>query len=104
MTYEAIIAICSAEEEAERGAQLAQRNAREMIENAQKEGKDTVASTVARAESEIAHLMHAIHRKATEEAMELASTTANRQATLHVRAERRLDATAALIVERIVNA
>ena len=104
MSFEAIKTVCLAEEEAVHLVQLAQRNAQEMIDNAQKAGKETVTSTIARAESEIAHLIHAIDHKATEEALELASTTANRQATLHARAERRLDAAATLIVERIVNA
>ena len=103
MFLEAIIAISQAEHEASRAISLAQENADKAIEAAQTSGKDTVASTIARAEAEIAHLTRAMDQKAMEEAKELASTTANRQATLRARAERRLDEAAMLIVERIVN-
>jgi len=104
LSYEAIKIICLAEEEARRIIQLMQQNAVEAIESAERSGKETVASAVARAESEIAHLIHVMDNKATKEAAELASSTANRQATLRARAERRLDGAAELIVERIVNA
>lgn len=104
MSYEAIKTICLAEEEAHRLIQLAKRNAREAVESTEKAGKEAVANTLSRAETEIAHLTHAIDHKATQEAKELASTTANRQATLHARAQRRLNDAATLIVERIVNA
>jgi hypothetical protein len=76
--------------------------ARESIDEAENAGKAKVASTIARAESEIAHLIRASDQKATEQAKELASKTANRQATLRARAERRLD-DAELIIERIVS-
>ena len=95
--------ISQAEEEARKTIQLAQDNANAAIEAAHKSGKDTIASTVARAEYEINHLTQKMDHKATEEAMELASTVANRQATLRARAERRLEAASMIIVERIVN-
>jgi len=92
-----------AEEEARKTIQLAQDNANEVIKAAHQVGKDTIASTVARAEYEINHLTQTMDHKVTEEAMELASTIANRQATLRARAERRLEAASMIIVERIVN-
>jgi len=103
VSSEAIRIICAAEEEARQAIFAAREGAQEAVEEAHRAGKETVASTIARVEAEIAHLTRTMDHKATEEALELASTTANRQATLHARAERRLDAAAALIVERIVN-
>ena len=103
MLPETIKTIIQAEEEAHLAISLAQENAQAAIEAAHKEGKESITSTLARADSEIAHLTRTMDQKATEEAMELASTTANRQATLHARAERRLEAAATFIVERIVN-
>jgi V/A-type H+-transporting ATPase subunit G/H len=99
---EALELIGAAEEEAHQAKLLAQQNAQKAIEEAEKAGESTVASTLARAESEIAHLMRVSDQKATQHAIELASKTANRQATLRARAERRLDTAAQLIVERIV--
>ena len=103
MLPEIIKTISKAEEEARLEILLAHENAQAAIEAAHITGKDSIATTLARAESEIAHLTRTMDQKATEEAIELASTTANRQATLHARAERRLDAAATLIFERIVN-
>ena len=104
MVYlESIMAISQAEQEARQAISLAQENADKTIEAAQTAGNDTITSTIARAEAEIAHLTRIMDQKAMEEAMELASTTANRQATLRARAERKLDAAATLIVESIVN-
>jgi len=101
MCYEAIISVKAAEDEARQAKSLARRQSQEEIETAQRIGEGTVAATLTRAESEIAHLKHLADQKAAEQAVDLASTTANRQATLRARAERRLDSTAALIVERI---
>ena len=95
--------IKTAEEEARLTIMLAERTARQTVEEAIKAGKDSVESTLVRAESEIAHLRRYADKKAAAQAVELASTTANRQATLRARAERRLDEAAKLIVERILN-
>lgn len=103
MCLEAMKSIKTAEEEARLSIALAQRNARQTIDDAENAGKDSVASTLTRAESEIAHLKRYADQKAASQAVELASTTANRQATLRARADRRLDAAAQLIVERILN-
>ena len=104
MPLEAIKSISAAEDEARQAKLEAQQKAREAIEAAEKSGKAAVASAVARAETETADLKHLADQKAAENAVELASTTANRQATLRARAESRLDKAAQLIIERIVNA
>ena len=103
MSLEAIKSISAAEDEARQAKLSAQENAREAIEAAEKKGKDSVASSLARAESEIAHLIRTADQRAAEQAVELASTTANRQAAIRARAEGRIDKAARLIVERIVN-
>jgi len=103
LSLDAIIAIRATEEEARQEIQRAQEAAQQAIEAAHRDGKARVASTITRAEAEIAHLTRAMDNKATDEAMELASSTANRQATLLARADRRLDAAAMLIFERIVS-
>ena len=103
MSLEAIKSISAAEDEARRAKLDAQQKAREAVEAAEKAGKESVASAVLRAESEIAGLKHEADQKAEEHAVELASTTANRQAALRARAESRLDKAAQLIIERIVN-
>ena len=103
MSLEMIELICVAEEEARLTKQLAEQNAQDLMDKAERVGMEKVASTLARAESEIAHLIRVADQKATSEALELASTTANRLATQRARAERRLEIGAELIVERIVN-
>jgi hypothetical protein len=74
-----------------------------MIDKATKAGEEVVATTLVRAETEITHLRRKADQKAAEEAADLASTTANRQAALHARAERRMDSAAQLIIERMRN-
>jgi len=95
--------IKAAEDEARTAKILADQEALRMIDEAEKAGKEVVAKTIARAESEIAHLIRVSDQKATNDAIELASSTANREATLRARAERRLDTVAMQIVERIVS-
>jgi len=104
MSLEAIRIVCAAEEDARQARELAQRKAQEAIEETHRGGKESVASALARAESEIAYLVRVSDQKATKDAMELASQTANRQAAMQARAHRRLGAAAQVIYERIVNA
>jgi len=104
MSLKMIAAVCQAEEDARRAILLTERRAQVAIDEARIAGAETVEATLARADSEIACLMRASDQKATEEARELASSTANRLATMRARAERRLDSAARQIVERIVKA
>jgi len=104
MSLKMISVISQAEEEARQAILITDKKAREAIDEARIAGEETVSATLARADSEIAHMMRVSDHKATEEAKELASATANRLATMRARAERRLDAAARQIVERIVSA
>jgi len=103
MSMDAIKIIAEAEEEARQAHLHAREKAARSVADAEKAGEEAVAATLARAELEIAGLKRLSDQKATERAVELASTTANRQATLRARAEGRLEKAAALIVERIVS-
>ena len=103
LSLEAITSISAAEEEARQSKLVAQQKARESIEAAEKSGKESLAAAYIRAETEVAQLKRAADQKAADQAVELASTTATRQATLRARAEGRIDKAAQLIVERIVN-
>ena len=102
MLKEALSSICEAEAEADKRIIIAGENAQKSIEDAKEAGIAAIERTLARAETEIAHLTRLAELKATESAKELASKTANRKATIIARAERRLDTAAKLIVERIV--
>ena len=100
---DAIKSISAAEEDARQAKAAAVLSARAAVEAAEKAGKEAVASSVDRAETEIARLKRAADQQAADKAIELASTTANRQAALRARAEGRLEKAAQFIVERIVN-
>ncbi|MCL2227152.1 MAG: hypothetical protein FWB97_05940 [Oscillospiraceae bacterium] len=95
--------VCAVEDESRQAIVIAKQRAKDVADEACKAGEEAIEATLARAKSEIAHLMRASDQKATEQAKELASTTANKLATLRARGERRLEATAQHIVERIVN-
>jgi len=100
---DALRIICEAEKEAWDKIEKARQDAAEAASQADIAGKAAIERTLARAESEIAHLTRAAEKKVTGDALELASKTANRQATIRARAERRLEAAASYIVERIVS-
>ena len=103
MLPEMVQTILTAENEAHQIKLLVLQKSQEALDAAEKTGEAGLASTLERAENEIAHLNKISDKKAMTEAAELASTTANRLAALRVRAEKRLDAVARHIVERIVN-
>ena len=95
--------ILAAEYEANQVKLIVLNKSRDSIEKAIAEGEELVAASLARAESEINQLKKASDTKAMESAAELASSTANRLATMRARAEKRLDTVAQRIFERIVS-
>ena len=103
MLADSINQILAAEYEAIQVKFIVQEKSKESVDKTESEGKNSVASTLARAESEIEQLRKASDRKAMDDAAELASSTANRLATMRARADRRLDTVAQRIFERIVN-
>ena len=103
MLADSIKHILAAEYESNQVKLIVLNKSKETIEQAETEGKKSVATTLARAKSEIEILKKASDRKAMEAAVELASSTANRAATMRARAEKRMDTVAQRIFERIVN-
>ena len=103
MTADSIKYILAAEYEANQVKLIVLNKSKESIEQATKEGEESVASSLARAESEIEQLRKASDQKAMEAAAELASSTANRLATMKARADKRLDTVAQRIFERIIS-
>lgn len=103
MSLEAIKSIAAAEAQALQAKHAAKEKAAIAIAEAEKNGKETLEKTRAKAEAEVALLIRETDTKAAHFARELASSTANRQATLRARAEARLARTAQLIAERIVS-
>jgi len=95
--------VCAAEDESRQAVLTAKLKAKDAVNEAHAKGKESITLTKQRAKSEIAHLLRVADQKATEQAKELASTTANKLATGRARAERRLDDAATFIVERIVS-
>ncbi|MDR2599012.1 MAG: hypothetical protein LBC73_01900 [Oscillospiraceae bacterium] len=103
MPTDSIKYILAAEYEANQVKLIVHGRSQESINKAKEDGEKLVADSIARARSEIGQLKVASDRKAMEAALELASTTENRLATMRARAEKRLDAVAQRIFERIIN-
>jgi len=95
--------ILAAEYEANQVKLIVLNKSKDSIEQAKKEGEESVASSLARAKAELEQMQKIADRKAMTAASELASSTANRVATMRARAEKRLDTVAQRIFERIVN-
>ena len=103
MLSDSIKYILAAEYEANQVKLIVLNKSKETIEKAKADGEQSVKTTLARANVEIEQLKKQSDRKAMESASELASSTANRLATMRARAEKRLDTVAQRIFERIVN-
>ena len=103
MLADSIKYILAAEYEANQVKLIVLNRSKETIEKAKTDGEKTVVSTLNRAETEIEQLKKSSDHKAMESAAELASSTANRLATMRARAEKRLDVVAQRIFERIVS-
>ena len=103
LSASAIKQILTAEFEANQVKLIVHKRSIESVERVKAESEKTVAASKLKAETEIEHLKKTTDQKAMEYAAELASTTANRLATMSARAEKRLDTVAQRIFERIVN-
>ena len=103
MLADSIKQILAAEYEANQVKLIVLNKSKESIEQAKKDGEQSIESTRARAKAEIEHLKKTSDQKAMNSAAELASSTANRLATMRARAEKRLDTVAQRIYERIVS-
>ena len=103
MSLEAILAITKAEDKTRQLRNDAQAEAKRLIAQAQEDGEASVLAAAKKADEEIAELMRKAEEKAKADASELAQSNENKKAAMRVKAEKRLDKAAELIVERIVN-
>ena len=95
--------ILASEYEANQLKLIVLNKSKDSIEQAKLEGEESVKASLARAKTEIEQLQKTSDQKAMAAAAELASSTANRLATMRARAEKRLDTVAQRIFERIVS-
>ena len=102
MSFEAITNISQAENAAKVAVSYMEAQARQMLTDAENNGKAAVAQAIERAENEIAELRKQAAEKSKHEADDLSSTVENRKAGLRAIAESRLSEAANLVVERIV--
>ncbi len=103
MSLEAIETISKAEENAKKRKAEAALEAKRSVTAAETAGKAAMEAARKKAVEELATLNAKADGKAKADAMELASNTENKKASLRVRAESRLAQAADLIVERIVS-
>lgn len=102
MSFDAIASIAQAEDAAKVAVSYAEAQAKQMAADAEAAGKASIAAAVAKAESEIAELKRRTEQKAQGDAEKLSGSVENRKAVLRAAAEAKLEAAAALVVERIV--
>ena len=103
MSLEALDTIAVAEEKARQLRAAAQAEAAKMLEQTNEAVAIMLSAAEEKADGEIRELIRKADEKAKEDAAVLASKTRNREAGLTARAERKMDETVELIVERIVN-
>lgn len=100
---DAIKRVITAEYEANQVKLIVLNKSNESVAATKTECDKKLQETLARAKSEIEQLQKTTDRRAMDAAAELASSTANRLATMKARAEKRLDTVATRIFERIVS-
>ena len=103
MSFEAISNIAQAEAQAKSQIASAEVRAKQLAADAESAGKLAVEAAVQKAEAELKELSRQVNDKARGQAGDLAKKLENQKAALRARAEGKLDAAAAIVVERIVN-
>lgn len=103
MPADALKRILTAEYEANQVKLIVLGRSNDSVTATRQQCEESVAATLEKAKTEIEHLRHNTDKRALNAANELASSTANRLATMKARAEKRLDTVAQRIFERIVN-
>lgn len=102
MSFDAITSIAQAEDAAKVAVQYAQAQAKQMLADAEAEGKGEIDAALARAEKELRALRQKSDAKSVEDAKKLLNELETKKAVLQAGAEARLDAAAALVVERVL--
>ena len=103
MSLSAIKSITEAEESAKNAKLEAQAKMKRDAEQAEQDGRNSIANSLVQADGEIRHLKREAELKAEEYAKNLASNVSNKRAALAAHAESMLGKAADLIVERIVS-
>jgi len=93
--------ILATEYEANEVKRIILDKSKKSISQAKAEGENTIIEARSRADQEIVRLKQVADQNAMKAATDLASSTANRLATMHARSEKRMDAVAERIFERI---
>ena len=102
MSFDAITGIAQAEDAAKVAVQYAQAQAKQMLADAEAEGKAEIDEAVARAEKELRALRQKSDAKSVEDAKKLLNELETKKAVLQAGAEAKLDATASLVAERVM--
>ncbi|MBR0393112.1 MAG: hypothetical protein IJK38_12400 [Oscillospiraceae bacterium] len=102
MSFDAITGIAQAEDAAKVAVQYAQAQAKQMLADAESEGKAEIEAAVARAEKELRVLRQKSDVKSVEDAKKLLNELETKKAVLQAGAEAKLDAAASLVAERVV--
>ena len=102
MSFDAITGIAQAEDAAQVAVQYAQAQAKQMLADAESEGKAEIEAAVARAEKELRVLRQKSDVKSVEDAKKLLNELETKKAVLQAGAEAKLDAAASLVAERVV--
>ena len=103
MSFEAISNISQAEAMAKSQVATAEVRAKQLAADAESAGKLAVEAAVQKADAELNELSRQVNDKARGQAGELAKKLEKQRAALRAKAEGKLDAAAAIVVERIVN-
>ena len=102
MSFDAITGIAQAEDAVKVAVQYAQAQAKQMIADAEAEGKAEIDAAVARAEKELRALRQKSDAKSVEDAKKLLNELETKKAVLQAGAEAKLDAAASLVAERVM--
>lgn len=102
MYADVIKRITDAEEAARKQKQDTLVRAKNMVSDAEKEGRTTLAGATERAEGENKKLMQAADKKAADYAVKLEAETSELQERIRAAAGERMEQAASLIVERIL--
>ena len=102
MSFDAITGIAQAEDAAKVAVQYAQAQAKQMLADAEAEGKAEIDEAVARAEKELRALRQKSDAKSVEDAKKLLNELETKKAVLQAGAEAKLDAAASLVAERVM--
>lgn len=103
MSFEAVWQITAAENSAKEFVAEVEARAKQMISDAENDGRAAMTAAAEKADRELSELKKRADGKAMQDAESLSADTENSKAELRAKAEKRIGKAAALVVERIVN-